>query len=430
MSKHDYSQNTVAAISDAITNSKNEVDNAILSIESMAYSWEAEVIQNVVTSFEVLDIIDQKKQIGSLFEKQVKDLTITCKGIEHIDLNVSKNLLKTLDILKRVRAKTNEIQDMSLKLKKESSSNSLINNHNKTQNVDQTVKSAKFPISSKIANILNKYYSITENGQNFKINVSQIIFSNIYYINYLTDTNIFNSIIDSVQEGKMKINNGKVEIGVIGSYTISIETENSIDINNEIHDLKEALTTCSFSEMTEKGTYSIEEDGALKYSYGKKINNGVSLDISVSFNPNTKESKIKCKIKYTDVNEKTNHSISLNLKKIANMDLTPVSQYEFSNASEIYVKEMNCWQKAVKWTDDIMSELKYQTNKTTDQISDSMISLMEKTYNFTRDKVLGFPNLLRNLNHAIDERDTTMICFAIMAILVSAAEIGGCLVLA
>ena len=430
MSKHDYSQGMVTAISEAILNSKNNISNTVLSIESMPYSWDTGIIHNVVTWFEVLSILGQKEQMENSLEKAEKKLRTINMIINQIDLNKSQKLSETLEKLKKIKAKANEIQDRSLNFEKIQNVN--VDDSYKTQNVDQTIKqsNANNKLPNSINQILNKWYNIDYgNGQNIKVNVSQIILSYVYYVCSITKTDTFSNIIGAVQEGKMKINNGRIEIGFFGGFNASIETENSINIKNDINELKEALTTCSFGEIAKKGTYSVEKDGTLKYSYSKQINKSTSLDISVSFNPNTRESKVVCKIKYTDPDGKTNHSLSLNLEKINGTDLTPVSEYEFSNASEIYAN-MNCWQKAMKWTDDIMTELKYQTNKTTDQISDSIISAMEKTYNFMRKKILGFPDLLANLNRAIDAKDVTMICFAIMAILVAAAEIGGCLVLA
>ena len=95
MSKHDYSQNTVAAISDAITNSKNEVDNTILSIESMTYSWDTEIIQNVVTWFEVQTILELKQEIGRQFEKENSKFEQIQIRIKQTDETASSKLEKT-----------------------------------------------------------------------------------------------------------------------------------------------------------------------------------------------------------------------------------------------------------------------------------------------------------------------------------------------
>ena len=95
MNKHDYTQNTVASISDAITNSKNEVNNAVLSIESMTYSWDTEIIQNVVTWLEVQTILELKQEIGRQFEKENSKFEQIQIRIKQTDETASSKLEKT-----------------------------------------------------------------------------------------------------------------------------------------------------------------------------------------------------------------------------------------------------------------------------------------------------------------------------------------------
>ncbi len=113
MSKHDYNQNTVASISDAITNSKNEVDNAILSIESMAYSWDTEIIQNVVTWFEVQTILELKRQIGSEFEKADVTFDNVIQRIGQVDSNMANRMNDFLGTLLAIKEKADVIQEVS-----------------------------------------------------------------------------------------------------------------------------------------------------------------------------------------------------------------------------------------------------------------------------------------------------------------------------
>lgn len=99
LSKHDYSQNTVASISDAIINNKNTVENTVLSIESMPYSWDTGIINNVVTWFEVLQIIDSKEQLLSFFEKTNQRFSSVTSAVCQTDTSVSSKIDSTLKTL-------------------------------------------------------------------------------------------------------------------------------------------------------------------------------------------------------------------------------------------------------------------------------------------------------------------------------------------
>ena len=111
MSKHDYSQGTVSAISEAILNSKNNISNTVLSIESMPYSWDTGIIHNVVTWFEVLDILGQKEQMGNSLEKADSKFNTVIRNIEKNDSFFSEKLKSTIDKISDVVNKITSLEN-------------------------------------------------------------------------------------------------------------------------------------------------------------------------------------------------------------------------------------------------------------------------------------------------------------------------------
>lgn len=115
MQKHDYTQNTIASISDAITNSKNTVENGVLSIEGMAYPWDAGIIHNVVTWFEVLEILGLKEQLEVAFEGADGKFSGVVQKIGKADSNAANAMNNPLNTLLAIKEKADVIQENSLK---------------------------------------------------------------------------------------------------------------------------------------------------------------------------------------------------------------------------------------------------------------------------------------------------------------------------
>lgn len=92
MSKHDYSQDTVSAISEAILNSKDKISNTVLSIETMPYSWDTGIIHNVVTWFEVEQILASKQQAENQLEKEKSRFEQVQMRIKQTDESASSKL--------------------------------------------------------------------------------------------------------------------------------------------------------------------------------------------------------------------------------------------------------------------------------------------------------------------------------------------------
>lgn len=92
MSRHDYSQSTVSSVSDAILNCKNTVENTVLSIDTMPYSWDSGIINNVVTWFEVLQIKYSKDKLKSVFEKADSRFSGTVQEMEQVDSGAAGSL--------------------------------------------------------------------------------------------------------------------------------------------------------------------------------------------------------------------------------------------------------------------------------------------------------------------------------------------------
>lgn len=115
MQKHDYTQNTIASISDAITNSKNTVENGVLSIEGMAYPWDAGIIHNVVTWFEVLEILGLKEQLKVAFEGADGKFSGVVQKIGKVDSDAANAMNNPLNTLLAIKEKADVIQENSLK---------------------------------------------------------------------------------------------------------------------------------------------------------------------------------------------------------------------------------------------------------------------------------------------------------------------------
>lgn len=121
MSKHDYSQGTVSAISEAILNSKNNISNTVLSIESMPYSWDTGIIHNVVTWFEVQQILALKPQAETKFEKEKSKFEKMQVRIKQIDESASSKLETTRQTAERckkiVETLSGDLEDIIPELK-------------------------------------------------------------------------------------------------------------------------------------------------------------------------------------------------------------------------------------------------------------------------------------------------------------------------
>ena len=104
MSKHDYSQDTVSAISEAILNSKNKISNTVLSIETMPYSWDTGIIHNVVTWFEVEQILASKQQAENQFEKEKSKFEQVQIRIKQTDETASSKLEITRQTAERCKS--------------------------------------------------------------------------------------------------------------------------------------------------------------------------------------------------------------------------------------------------------------------------------------------------------------------------------------
>ena len=114
MSKHDYSQNIVSNIFSTIVNCKNAAQNTILSTESMSYSWDAGIIHNVVTWFEVLQINAAKSGLDDLFQKADSKFDNVVQRIEQVDSRVSDSLNDGETSLKSLKEKFSVIQEYSI----------------------------------------------------------------------------------------------------------------------------------------------------------------------------------------------------------------------------------------------------------------------------------------------------------------------------
>lgn len=102
MKKHDYTLSNISAISDSLISCGNIVENSILSVEAMPYSWDTGLLHTVVQWFEVLQILGECDKLARLMQKADQRLAIIAENIGQKDLNASASLdsgLTSLDAL-------------------------------------------------------------------------------------------------------------------------------------------------------------------------------------------------------------------------------------------------------------------------------------------------------------------------------------------
>lgn len=96
MEKHDYTLGNIFAMSDSLSNCGNLIENSILSVETMPYSWDTGVVNNVVTWFEVLQILGERDKLTRLMQKANRRFTETSEKIGQRDSNAGISLESVL----------------------------------------------------------------------------------------------------------------------------------------------------------------------------------------------------------------------------------------------------------------------------------------------------------------------------------------------
>ena len=97
MSRHDYSQNTISNVSATILNCKDTIVNTVLSTESTSYSWDTNIIHNVVALSEVLEINTAKSELEQIFQKADSKFEGTVQNIGQVDSTTSSKLESTVN---------------------------------------------------------------------------------------------------------------------------------------------------------------------------------------------------------------------------------------------------------------------------------------------------------------------------------------------
>ncbi len=92
MSKHDFSQSNVAAISASILYCRGVVMNYVLPTEAMPYSWDTGVVNTVVTWLEVLQVNSAKDQLERLMQKSDEKLERISQRIGSVDLKAYQSM--------------------------------------------------------------------------------------------------------------------------------------------------------------------------------------------------------------------------------------------------------------------------------------------------------------------------------------------------
>ncbi|MDE6798093.1 MAG: hypothetical protein K2J36_08805, partial [Ruminococcus sp.] len=109
MSKHDYSQNTVAGISEEISRNKSVIADSVLSTENMQYSWASGIVNNVVTWFEVKQINRMKAELEFILTRADSKLENVSGIIETTDYTASASLNNQVSNLISVSGKADAL---------------------------------------------------------------------------------------------------------------------------------------------------------------------------------------------------------------------------------------------------------------------------------------------------------------------------------
>lgn len=465
MNKHDFSQSNVGAISTSILSCRDVVTNYVLPTEAMPYSWDTGVVNTVVTWLEVLQVNSAKDQLERLMQKSdeklervsqrigiadfkayqgMQDGEMTLSSLKEKFLTLAQSSKQSVshvgafDALHSSILKADEefskgdigvVQD---KVKKEniaeanepgkqSTDRSKMNITDQNIKVDVTKSNNNIPTGARENKILNQKYKININSNTTSISAIQYITINVACFMEFINEKFTEKICDAITSGECEIRNDKIEISNTGRTRLYIEVENALNVSNEIQDLKKALTSVSVDNVISKGTLKVEKDGSLKYSYSKKVNNISKVYISLSFNPQTGVTKISYKLKYEDSAKKSEHSISLNYE--CAQEMVPVSDlYEkVTIADPSYSTNKSIWAKA----NDLCDEIRYNIDKSADELTDMIINLISEAYGVTRETILSFPDLVSDLNDAISAKDFQQISYCIVAIIIAILMVAG-----
>lgn len=465
MNKHDFSKSNVEAISTSILSCREVVTNYVLPTEAMSYSWDTGIVNTVVTWLEVLQINSAKDQLERLMQKSDEKLERVSQSIGIADFKAYQGMqdgkmtlsslkekflileqsskqsvshLGAFDALRSSVLKVDEqfskgdidvVQDEMKKENipevndsgKQSTERSKMSITDQNVKIDVTKGNNNIPIGARENKILNQKYKININSSTTSISAIQYITINVACFIKFIDKKFTDKICDTITSGELEIRNDKIEISNTGRTRLYIEIENTLNVSNEIQDLKKALTSVSVDDVISKGTLKVEKDGSLKYSYSKKVNSISKVYISLSFNPKTGVTKISYKLKYEDSAEKSEHSISLNYE--CAQEMVPVSDLydKVTIADPAYSANKSIWAKA----NDLCREIKYNIDKGADELTDMIIDSISKAYGVTKETILSFPDLISNLNHAISAKDFQQIAYCIVAIIMAILMIGG-----
>ncbi len=114
MGKHDYTLNNISAISGSLISCANIVENSILSVEAMPYSWDTGLLHTVVQWFEVLEILGERDKLVRLMQKADQRLAITARNIGRKDLSASASIDSGLTSLNTLNStESNLLKELS-----------------------------------------------------------------------------------------------------------------------------------------------------------------------------------------------------------------------------------------------------------------------------------------------------------------------------
>lgn len=361
MSKHDYSQNTVAGIAEEISKNRSIVADSVLSTENMQYSWASGIVNNVVTWFEVKQINRMKAELEFILTRADSKLENVSGIIETTDYTASVSLEKSINLLNGIIDKISNLEVMiseydNCKISKpENKNNTYVANQNIKLPTDQNVK--KNIPNNNINNYrkkgleLEKYKFTLNNSNELEMPASLYMLSSYMFCNNEFLNMDEEKIKKIINDNEIEVNSGRIDIVNSPEIKVYIEFENNVSANipKEFIELQKQIKTIDMSSVILNGEFKMSEDGVMKCTSSKKINNNTSVEVEVSLDLKTGETKCKYTLKTTDSEGKTSNSISYVIKYDPVKAVAKIPLFQSADSLEkVPITRENVWQKAIQ----------------------------------------------------------------------------------
>lgn len=386
MSKHDYSQGTVSAISEAILNSKNNISNTVLSIETMSYAWNAGIIHNVVTWFEILSILGQKEQMGVLFEKADLKLSNVSQRFFQLDSRIATNMAREESVMQLAIKKASILQDCSTQpISIADIYSNLYSTFLSLDNIDKYVSYDKN--TGKYEYNWDEIRGLIQKGDLTEDEYSQLLSILDTMVNYNGEVDLEDLkklLLYLYTDGKLYYTQGDSSkpSGKIGKELIKRIIHQGSEKYNKIKTLfvildKEGIEPMYWSEEKPDGilktTKKWIEDFIIPTTYGGDLLPYITIDvvngeISVKYS----ESKIKYQ-SVSIIDDYGNRCITI-------YDSTNDTAHVMDNIFEKVTSDDSCYNEAIGWLkDQLYKEEPDLADKLTDGLVDKIVNIISST---------------------------------------------------